>query len=824
MGFRIDEVSIVCTFQHTPTARKVNKKVLIKNNFQKRLIQEMLGSTHHDDDSGGGGGYTSQTDGFQIMGLVNAFKTGDVQTDMLIALIIPLLLKFIFDRLGRLEEIIEEQWKYWMNFYFGRSPSNLHERFISYSTMRNSWGYTSNLDEDTKNSVLLKAIKLYLHQVVKLNLQTAHVDLTEMKDRQAYGYYNDSDSDDEDDNDDNDHDEEDESDDAVTSMTARSRKTMAGMLSRYKIIKRLPNNEWHDLGKYGRPKQQPGRVQLRIEHQLIQDGDGQKNERNTKSNDVKSITFHFTSPTEGAIDGFIDTAYRWYVRELGKMEDHSRYMYEMKVPEIKIGSRTDNEEDGSSSNGIRYRRYKLSARKTFDSLFFREKHDLLSLVDHFNRQSGKYAIPGYPHKLGLLLHGPPGTGKTSLIKALAQYTGRSIVNVPLSRVATNSELASIFFDRKYNIEGSYVPVNLSFKDVIFVCEDVDAASKIVKRRDGKTAGDLAKEDSMTNIDLPDPKSIFRMFLESSEEDCKNVVATLVDKSERLKAEAEKQRPLVLKSIAQRLTRVPALGMIDEADNADLARVCKDAMDLASTQKDQYSKLDEILSAHAQSITSLIDSGCEVDEDFVDELLGEKQRLVQPSVPKPLPHQNAGQSSSFLEDGAGITGNSLLEGFSASAGSSEPDNCMNNKTKTSMIGPSLFKQLNPDALSLAGLLNVLDGVVDTPGRILIMTTNHPEALDPALVRPGRIDKRILLGFMRPDDVVCMLELYFQTELTEDQKTRVHKVICTDQEGNVGVNATPAQIEQLAAEHDRLDDMMDALEKLHPAYRNRQHAAM
>ena len=27
----------------------------------------------------------------------------------------------------------------------------------------------------------------------------------------------------------------------------------------------------------------------------------------------------------------------------------------------------------------------------------------------------------------------------------------------------------------------------------------------------------------------------------------------------------------------------------------------------------------------------------------------------------------------------------------------------------------------------------------------MTTNHPEKLDPALIRPGRINKQILMGF-------------------------------------------------------------------------------
>ena len=45
------------------------------------------------------------------------------------------------------------------------------------------------------------------------------------------------------------------------------------------------------------------------------------------------------------------------------------------------------------------------------------------------------------------------------------------------------------------------------------------------------------------------------------------------------------------------------------------------------------------------------------------------------------------------------------------------------------------------VSLAGLLNVIDGVSSQEGRVLIMTTNHVETLDPALLRPGRIDLQI-----------------------------------------------------------------------------------
>ncbi|KAI0832251.1 P-loop containing nucleoside triphosphate hydrolase protein [Hypoxylon sp. FL0890] len=49
-------------------------------------------------------------------------------------------------------------------------------------------------------------------------------------------------------------------------------------------------------------------------------------------------------------------------------------------------------------------------------------------------------------------------------------------------------------------------------------------------------------------------------------------------------------------------------------------------------------------------------------------------------------------------------------------------------------------------TLAGLLNVLDGVASSEGRILLVTSNMPDKLDEALLRPERIDRKIYLDYI------------------------------------------------------------------------------
>jgi chaperone BCS1 len=70
-----------------------------------------------------------------------------------------------------------------------------------------------------------------------------------------------------------------------------------------------------------------------------------------------------------------------------------------------------------------------------------------------------------------------------------------------------------------------------------------------------------------------------------------------------------------------------------------------------------------------------------------------------------------------------------------------------------------------SVTFAGFLNALDGVAAAEGRVLVMTTNHPEKLDPALVRAGRVDRRVDFTFATADQARRLFLWFFRdAELT------------------------------------------------------------
>ena len=73
--------------------------------------------------------------GFQMMGMMNALKTGDVHIDMIIAMCVPFLLRILFKWVGKFEELFDlENWA----FLFKTKTKEPYQRFVSYSTTTNA--------------------------------------------------------------------------------------------------------------------------------------------------------------------------------------------------------------------------------------------------------------------------------------------------------------------------------------------------------------------------------------------------------------------------------------------------------------------------------------------------------------------------------------------------------------------------------------------------------------------------------------------------------------------------------------------------------------
>ena len=117
----------------------------------------------------------------------------------------------------------------------------------------------------------------------------------------------------------------------------------------------------------------------------------------------------------------------------------------------------------------------------------------------------------------------------------------------------------------------------------------------------------------------------------------------------------------------------------------------------------------------------------------------------------------------------------------------------------------------EKIDLSFLLNLLDGILESPGRIVIMTSNHPEKLDHALIRPGRID--IIANFKKctRETIFQMMEHFYDVSLQSD----VQKIIFDELDDYF---ISPAEMSKLMFEN--ITDYRAALVELKKYYLNKE----
>lgn len=109
-----------------------------------------------------------------------------------------------------------------------------------------------------------------------------------------------------------------------------------------------------------------------------------------------------------------------------------------------------------------------------------KKRDIVEDLLTFSRSRDFYGRIGKAWKRGYLLFGPPGTGKSTLVAAMANLLGYDVYDLELTAVKDNTEL------RKLLIE-------TTCKSVI-VIEDIDCSLDLTGQRKGNKKSDQCTEE------------------------------------------------------------------------------------------------------------------------------------------------------------------------------------------------------------------------------------------------------------------------------------------------------------------------------------------
>lgn len=230
-----------------------------------------------------------------------------------------------------------------------------------------------------------------------------------------------------------------------------------------------------------------------VEYNVIEN-DNQKQET-TSVNEVEKIELTIFSYTKSVyeIQNFVKNVRMKYDDEIENNRKNKRFIYSLKNVD-------------SKEEQIKWLEKEITTTRNFNNMFFPNRKEIMEKIDFFLKNKDWYSREGHPYSLGIGLHGTPGTGKTSFIKALAKYTNRHLIVIPLNKIKTENDFYDAYFEEQYSTNNVK---NIEFKDKIIVFEDIDCMTNIVKKRcayENNVEKEMNKTDENSEISDNDDNS------------------------------------------------------------------------------------------------------------------------------------------------------------------------------------------------------------------------------------------------------------------------------------------------------------------------------
>jgi hypothetical protein len=201
-----------------------------------------------------------------------------------------------------------------------------------------------------------------------------------------------------------------------------------------------------------------------------EDGEDKKNGHGAGKTTTITIKIYSYKYHISYLKNYIDNLTDTYLTSIKNNRLHKKFIYNL--------LKTTWSENENRLNC--WEEYPLESSRTFKTMFFDGKDKIIEHIDFFLNNKSWYTDKGIPYTFGIGLHGPPGTGKTSFVKALANYTNRDIVTISLKLIKTKIQLSTFFFENTYNRNNE--KGSKSFDNKIILFEDIDCIGDIILDR------------------------------------------------------------------------------------------------------------------------------------------------------------------------------------------------------------------------------------------------------------------------------------------------------------------------------------------------------